>query len=191
MDGFSRFAISVLFLVLLAVLYVGILTVLAWLLGKFLRWLLRQPMVNRQVSRMQRKLREWWMRYKAEVIQIWEFASEVLIDPLFFGYIIFALFNRIEFIIGYTKIYPQYSFWQILNLDMENDMNFYAWFLVIFFLWTAGKAWKHRQEVRRDRKIENVLVAIAKKLGIDESEYSGLSSKEETQNKGEHFDAVL
>ncbi|MBC8276431.1 MAG: hypothetical protein H8E40_15880 [Chloroflexi bacterium] len=87
--------------------------------------------------------------------------SEVLIDPLFYGYALYVLVSRFESITNSTKDYPQYDFWRLLDLDMREDMNFYIVFMIIFILWIFGKSWKHRQELRRDKSVARSLEKIA------------------------------
>ena len=186
-----QFLLGILLIVFISTAWVLVLLALLWVLRLFtkdlVKWILKHKWAERQVSKAREQLQRWWVLNKPVLIHFWEFVSEILIDPLFFGYVVFVLFNRLESLIAYTKANPKYSFWQILNLDMENDMNLYAWFILIFFVWMVGKGWAHRQQVRNQRQIAKILEAIAKKVGVDENEYRITSPK---RNETKNDDAV-
>jgi len=43
-------------------------------------------------------------------------------------------------------------------------MSFYNWFLIVFFLWVLGRAWRYRQQAKNQRSIAKSLESIEKKL---------------------------
>ena len=126
------------------------------------------------------KYQEWWNKNKASIISLWEFTSEMLIDPMFYGYALYTLVRRLQSIAEYTKTYPQYSFTQLLNLDMETDMQYYIVFFVIFVLWMFWKSWKHRQEKSFQKNLNDKLDKLI-----------NMMEKKDNESKSEHFNSVL
>lgn len=174
------------------VLWLAIAALVGWVIGAIfgyaIRWLLKRKQVQGLVLAVQEGSRQWWNRHQVEAEGLFEFFWEIFIDPLFFAYVVFVLFNRFASITDYTQAHPESSFWQMLNLDMERDVNLYMWFLVIFSIWMMGKAWAHSQQTRERRTMTKALYAIAKKLGVEEGEYKTTPK----EGKGEdHFDSVL
>lgn len=166
----SRILIEILILIGIAVIWSGFLFAFIWIISKTLypliQWLLKREWVERQIFNTSQRIQEWWGRHKSYIIGLWEFTTEILIDPIFFGFVLVLLSSRLESIINYTKTNPQ-NFWTVLNYDMNNDFTFYIWFIVIFTIWEIGKAWKHRQEARRDKDIINSLDRINERLGSE------------------------
>jgi hypothetical protein len=177
-------ATAILALILVAVVYGFVLFFIFWIFWKIINYILCIKSVQILVSAIEKWVESWWKHYKIQLENIWEFISELIIEPLFFAYTIFVLFNKISSFTDYTKINPETNFLQMLNQDMNQDMNFYLFFMAIFFLWMLGKAWKHRKE-ESDQKVlvkilqdhdkliqENtrVLIAIARKLDVPEPE---------------------
>ena len=136
---------------------------------------------------LHQKYQEWWNRNKASVISLWDFTSETLIDPMFYGYALYTLVRRLQSIAEYTKTYPQYSFMQLLNLDMETDMQYYIVFLIIFALWMFWRARKHNSEMRFRRDMSTKLDDMNAKL----DKLTNIMEKKDDKPKSEHFDSVL
>ena len=84
------------------------------------------------------------------VIKFWELIS-VLIDPVFYGYVLVTLYQRVQAISEYAEGHPQYSSWQLLNADMESHMQYYIVLLIIFCVWLLAQVWKHNRQVDSDR----------------------------------------
>ena len=163
--SFSEVATRILTLIILVVVWVGVVAACLWGILAIATWfgklLLRRKVVEMLISYIQRKSQEWWIKNREHFISLWEFVSEILINPLFYGYVLYVLVNRFESITNYTKDYPQYNFWELLDLDMRADMDFYMVLVIIFTLWMFGRAWKHRQERRREKFIEKNLGEIS------------------------------
>lgn len=66
--------------------------------------------------------------------------------------------------------------------DMNNDVNFYMWFLIVFFLWVLGKTWTHNQQAKGQRKIENSLRHIEQRLGYSQESDIGSINKKIREN---------
>lgn len=200
--GFSEVATRILSLIILVVVLVGVVItcfgVIFAIATWFGKWLLRRKVVEMLISYIQRKSQEWWIKNREQVILLWEFVSEILINPLFYGYTLYVLVNRLESIDNYTKDYPQYNFWQLLDLDMRTDMDFYIVFIIIFTLWMLGRVWKHRQELQRQKSIEKNLGEISDELRDMNTKLGDLPTnvrrkleKEDDEPKSEHFKSVL
>ncbi len=89
---------------------------------------------------------------------------EAFIEPLLFPFAIFLLFERMLSLITYSQTYPEYSIWELLNMDMYIHEVWYIALFVIFILWALGKAWKNHQDDKRDKAILSALKNINDKL---------------------------
>jgi hypothetical protein len=103
--------------------------------------------------RLRQRLQEWWGRHKLQATWWWESTAIVLIDPVFYGYALVTLLQRLQAIQEYAQVYPQYSFEQLLDLDMTTHMQYYIALGIIFLLWMAWKVQRHAQEVRFERNV--------------------------------------
>jgi len=146
------------------VAYTGLVVAVFTVFGWSIKWLIKQPKVDKQLRRLNGWYQTWWTRNKAETTNMWEFLLQILIDPLFFAYAVYALFNRLGAISTAVAQNPQYKFWQLLDQEMESDPNFYAWFLLIFVVWVVGKSWRYQQQRATQRNITKSLNNIEKKL---------------------------
>ena len=130
---------TVLTAVLVLLVWIGLFGMVAWVISTALvhiiEWLRKQKQVQRLGMVVSQSVRLWWNRHEAAVGRLLEFGWEVLVNPLFFAFVVYVLFNRITSITDYVAAHPETSFWQQLNLDMEQDLNFYMWVLVIFIIW--------------------------------------------------------
>jgi len=158
--------------------------VISTALGYAIRWLRKQKQVQRLAEVVKQGGQSWWSRHEAESKNLFEFLWEMLIDPLFFAFVVFVLFNRITSIEDYVAAHPGTNFWSQFNLDMERNVNFYMLFLVIFTVWMMGKAWTHRRQETEQRTIRKaleantkVLEAIAQQMGVPESKYKTTDTK--------------
>jgi hypothetical protein len=145
--------ILIVFLIAVAAICYFMLQILYTGMAYFVKWLLGYKAVANFVGRIRRGIRMWYEKRKVYFISLWDFLSEVVISPLFWGYSIFALVTRIQSISDYAKVHPQYSFWQLLDLDMNADMSFYLIFIAVFIAWMSWRTWKHNQEVRYKKKL--------------------------------------
>jgi len=154
----------------------------AWIISTVLvfiiRWLPKQKQVQRLVMLIRQSWLSWWNRHRADAERLWEVLWEIFIDPLLFAFVVFALFNRITSITDYTAAHPGTNFWTQINLDMESNMSFYMFFLFVFTIWMMGKAWVRLRQETEQKTIRKaleantkVLEAIARQMGIPESEY--------------------
>jgi hypothetical protein len=176
--GLQKAVLGILVILVVAIIWFGILAVVTWVIAKTLKWLLGHTWAQRLVSVVQRKAQLWWERNRSEAERLWEAIYILFLDPLFFTYALFVLFNRLASLTDYTNAHPEYNFWQLLSLDMENNMNLYAGFMVVFFIWMLGKIWVENQRFREQKTMTKILYAIAKKLGIAESDYKITDTKQ-------------
>jgi len=167
-------------------------SVISMLLGYAIRWLLERKQVQRLGTAINQGVRLWWNRHEAAVERWLEFGWEALVNPLFFGFVVYVLFNRITSITDYVSTHPEISLWQQLNVDVEQDVNFYMWILIVFTIWMLGKAWIHGKQKYVERTITKaleantkVLAAIAKQIGVPESEYEVIDNKKQDAKVGE------
>jgi len=129
---------------------------------RFIKWLLSHKTVANLFERIRQKIRMWYGKYEKRFVSLWDFLSQIYIDPLFYGYALYSLVTRIQSLGDYAKTHPQYSLWQLLDLDTRNDMSFYIVFTIIFILWMAWKSWKYGEEVRYKKALLNKLESIEK-----------------------------
>jgi hypothetical protein len=123
---------------------------LVFRLGRiFYKWLSQRAFC----IRLHQRLQEWWGRHKLQATWWWESTAIVLIDPVFYGYALVTLLQRLQAIQEYAQVYPQYSFGQLLDLDMTTHMQYYIALGIIFLLWMAWKVQRHAQEVRFERNV--------------------------------------
>jgi flagellar biosynthesis protein FlhB len=101
---------------------------------------------------------------KASHTEFVEFFSDILIDPLFFAFTVFILFERIYAIINLTEANPEYSFWAVLEVDMHLNLWVYVLFLVVFGLWAILKGIKHRREKAEKEELNNTLNGLHKAI---------------------------
>ena len=179
---------AILILIVVGVIWVAFLYILLFIISKTLyplaKWILKQESVQRLLFKTRQLIDRFWERYKYQFIGLWEFTSEVLIDPIFLGFVIFTLDNRLQSLINYTQTNPQYNFWDLLNADMNKDTTFYFWFIAIFTIWVMGKTWKHNQDVKRDNKIIKTLNRIDEQLGSEPIDIPniGITNKQIREN---------
>jgi hypothetical protein len=196
---------AVLVLLVLLGLFALVASVIGMLLGYAIKWLRERKQVQRLGMVVSQSVRLRWNQHKPAVERWLEFGWEILVNPLFFGFMVYALFNRITSITDYVATHPEISLWQQLNADVEQDVNFYIWISIIFTIWMLGKAWIHGNQKYVERTIikvleantkaseantkaseastkasegsTKVLEAIARKIGVPESEYKVTDTK--------------
>ena len=173
----------VIFMLAIAGLFLGCFWVIFKVGTILYKWLSKRKFV----LLLRQKYQEWWNKKKTPVISLWEFTSEMLIDPIFYGYALYTLVRRLQSIAGYTETYPQYSFMDLLNLDMEADMQYYIVFLMIFVLWMLWRTRKHNSEMRFRKDMVTKLGDMNVKL----DKLTNIMEKEDDETKSEHFDSVL
>lgn len=153
-------ATAVLLLIGVALVYAGILFAIFWIVGKIVNFVLNIETVQRLLNAIMRWSESWWKLYKMRLQNLWEFMFEIIIEPFFFAYIIFVLFNKISSFSNYTKLHLGTNILDMFNQDMISDKSFYLFFMAIFFLWMVGKAWNHR----RQSDSQNVIITSLKRL---------------------------
>jgi hypothetical protein len=180
-------------LVLLSLLIFVVLAgwIIGAVLGYIIKWLLERKQVRRLGEFIRQGGQSWWSRHEAGFERLSEVLWEMVIDPLFFAFMVYLLFNRITSIKDYSAAHPGTNFWSQLGLDVEHNMNFYMVFLIVFYVWMLGKALVHRRQVTEQRAIKKMLEAntkaieantkvseaIARQMGISESEYKVTDTK--------------
>jgi hypothetical protein len=172
----------VLVLFIMASIFTAIGYSILWGLLQIYKWLFRQSWFSKRIIQIKNAVRKWWKKYLPDFTSLWEFFHEVLADPLFYGYALVVVVDRLQSISEYTKQYPQYTFFQLLDKDMNTDTIFYFTFYIIFMLWMLGKIWKHTQDVKNNRIITKSLKNIEVKLGCYEQQDIGLINKEIREN---------
>jgi flagellar biosynthesis protein FlhB len=101
---------------------------------------------------------------KAAYAEFVEFLSDIVIDPLFFAFTVFILFERIYAIINLTEANPEYSFWAVLEVDMHLNLWIYILFIVMFGLWAVLRGIKHRREKAEKEELNNTLNDLRKAI---------------------------
>ena len=162
-------------LVIMLAIYIAVLFTVYWILSRMFRWLYKMPWFNKLVSYIQVLLQQlyryvspqWQQLYKyaiPHINKLWSFISEILIDPIFYGYTVVAVYDKMQALSEYSKNFPQYGFWRILEADVNSDIGFWAAFFAIFTIWFSAKVWKHNQDVGDRRAITSSLESISKTL---------------------------
>lgn len=121
-------------MVLLALVVLGAITatityVFFGILLRIYRWLYKQTWFSRRVVQTQLAIRYFWSKYLPNLTNLWEYVYGIYADPLFYGYALVVVVDRLQSLREYAKQYPQYDYIQILEADMNADTTFY----VIFF----------------------------------------------------------
>ncbi|MFA5064458.1 MAG: hypothetical protein WC566_03230 [Dehalococcoidia bacterium] len=101
----------------------------------------------------------------------------LLFEPLFFGFTLFFLFNRFEFLIDYSREHPQYSLYELINKDMEMTPIIYIAFLICFVIWMAGKAILYRKAKDEHRQLVSLINSVKDKLDSIDSKLSRIDDK--------------
>jgi len=156
--------LATLMLILVIAGFVALFFGFVWLVSRvgqiFYRWLSQRGFY----IELRRRQQEWWKRNKMATTWWLESIAEVVIDPAFYGYVLVTLYQRVQAISDYAKTHPQYSVWQLLNVDMETHMQYYVVLFIIFIAWMFWKLEKHRKEViferNTNRKLDKVLDSI-------------------------------
>ncbi len=154
----QKTVLGILVILAVATLFATFFIVVFWIIAKILKWILSLTPAQRVLFAIQQTALSWWERHHLYVGNLWESTYELFIDPVFFAYAVFILFNRIAFLTDYTAQHPEYNFWQLLILDMEHNVSLYNGFLAVFFIWMLGKVWTHRQHIREQRATTKVLL---------------------------------
>jgi flagellar biosynthesis protein FlhB len=81
---------------------------------------------------------------------IWDFFTDVILEPFLFAFAVFWIFSHIQTIIDFTTANPSYSFWTRLWIDMHINSIFYIVFIVILFIWVFAKGLKYKKEKRNE-----------------------------------------
>jgi len=187
---------AVFILIVFAIAFAAVSYAVLWLIftcARYLgRWLLKHKVVSDFISSVRQQIHLGQTKYQRDIISLWEFFSEIIVDPLFYVYALYSLVNRFESFNAYAETYPQYNFWELLNLDMEADMNFYLIFMIIFFAWIMWKSWRRQQEVRYQKElakrfdsIEKALIELPNSIasGIEKSQEAIVDSLNKINNK--------
>lgn len=187
MDTSYQQALIAIFLVILTGVFTGVLfgaifLVIKKILQLLWEWLLNFHRFARLVSSIKQNIYQWWKRNLPNFGWLFEWLSEIIIEPFLFGYAIFALFNKFQSFTQFVSEHPDASFWQMFNLDARRDVNFYLFLYIVMFVWMFGKALKHRRENRNQKNIEDKLETISKQL-------TTISKNSKSQN-GKHRGAL-
>ena len=198
---FKQILAIALVLFTLATVFYAIIYSIGWILLRIYRWFYKQAWFATRVQKIQKVIHDWfytetpqekaiykWFKKrKPEFEKLADFCSEILIDPIFYGYALIALVDRLQSINEYAKQYPQYGFWRILDIDMRTDFSFYMVFMILFTLWMFSKVWKHNQDVKDKRVMTKSLANIAsilKKMNKKLDKLPG-NDKKDSGKKGE------
>jgi hypothetical protein len=158
---FRQILVLILALVSFAFLCAGAGYIVGWIISRILRWLFKQKWFSRRVKQWKTAWDNWWMGNKHIFEKFWAYISEVWTDVLFYSYALVVLVDKIEAFNQFTKQYPQYSTWELLELDMHTDTTFYIVFLIIFTIWLLNKIWRHNRDVKEKRELNKSLESIS------------------------------
>jgi hypothetical protein len=178
LERIFNIALALLILIVVAFIFTFIVYAVFWLIGKLLRRILSIPRIQSLLARTQQRLHEWMQKNSERIEVLWEYLSEVLIQPLLLAFIVTVLFNRIQDFIEYTAIHQDSSFWKLLEGDM-NTSSLYSWFSVVFCLWLFYKSYKIVKD-RNNRHQTN------KKL---DQIYDAIRGNDKCNS--DHFDSIL
>ncbi len=126
-----------------------------------------------------------YMRKNTERTSFFEAFYLLLFEPLFFGFTLFLLYNRFEFLIDYSRQFPQYSLYKLINKDIGMNPVIYIVFLVAFAIWMAGKAIQYRKAKDEHKLLVSLISSI--KCGLDsvDSKLSNIEKKIDGLKKDE------
>jgi hypothetical protein len=113
--------------------------------------------------------------WKQHLVSLWDWFADIILEPFLFAFAVFMLFSRIQSFLDYTTTHPQYSFWEILELDMEANTLIYVIFCIVVALWMLSKGIKYRRERRNQQRLNSTLEKIHTKLGEIETTLKNLA----------------
>jgi len=115
-------------------------------------------------TRVYKKCQEWVAANKNRIIFLWEYLSEIYIDPIFYILGLYFVTTRLDVVIANIKLYPEFTFLQLLEYDMEINMSYYIAFLVLFFLWILWRSWNYKNKKQNRELLTESLQSINDKL---------------------------
>jgi hypothetical protein len=148
----SFFVLILFMLAVMAIVYVPLFAIF-----KFIEFVSRQEFMQKFVNKLRTMIGEWWNKHKTPFMSIFEFVSEILIDPIFYGYAVAALYQRIQSVADYTENNIQYSFWELWDLDIQTDATFYTIFFIIFIIWVICRTWQSKQKALENKAVNDKL----------------------------------
>lgn len=86
-------------------------------------------------------------KQKKYIIPGWLWLTEVLIEPILWGFSVVILFSRLQIVLEASTGVS--SFWDNLEADMNSHLGLYFGFLFVFLIWAGLKALRIRWEYRR------------------------------------------
>jgi hypothetical protein len=94
-----------------------------------------------------------YREFKSNLSTLFDAFSVLILDPLLFTFVVFLIFTRIQAMVEYSYTFPQYSAWQLVDLDIASHKLLYIGFFIVFFLWMLAKSLQHRREVRYQKQL--------------------------------------
>jgi hypothetical protein len=147
----------------------------------FYKWLSQRGFFIRLRQRQQ----EWWNRHRISATWWGESIAIVVIDPVFYGYALVTLVQRLQAIQQYAVLYPQYNFWQLLDLDSRTHMQYYIALAVIFLIWAFWKIHQHSHDVRFEATTNTKLDKL-----LDSNKTLSETVKQNNENIGQLTESI-
>jgi hypothetical protein len=130
----SRVIYAILALLSIMVIYVAVLFTIFYAFSTIFRLLYKTVWFRRLLFRLQTRFQQT-INYISPIAKRLLSIVEILIDPIFYGYAIVAVYERVQNINQYTQVNPQYKFWNLLEANMNYDEGFWIAFYIIFTIW--------------------------------------------------------
>lgn len=92
--------------------------------------------------------------------RLWDFFSDIILEPFLFAFVVFMLFSRLQAIISYIVENPTYSFWKVLEVDVQLNPSLCIGFISVFTLWMTSKGVKYQKERSDKKQLSNTLEEI-------------------------------
>ncbi|HEY51024.1 MAG TPA: hypothetical protein G4O20_04380 [Dehalococcoidia bacterium] len=141
----TRIIYAILVLLSLTTIYILALRIVIKIFSVLFRLLYKTAWFRRLLFILQTKLQQAIDYTSPFIRRLWNLI-EVLIDPVFYGYSIVAVYDRVQVINQYVQNNPQYKFWDLLEANMNYDLSFWLAFTIIFTLWFFVRANTHMSD---------------------------------------------
>jgi hypothetical protein len=97
-------------------------------------------------------------KFKTKFWSWFDFLTVMLFDPLLFAFFVLLVFTRLLTIV--TSASLDKNIWELIRIDMEQNLGIYIGFLIVFVLWMIGKLRQHNQSVKDHRELISGIKSI-------------------------------
>jgi hypothetical protein len=95
------------------------------------------------------------------------FVYDSLYEPLFLGFTLYVVFNRLQNIVNYFNAHPHSKWWEVFSNEMNTNPILYTLFFILLVGWVLLKAIHTLREKQRDDAILKELKDIKKLIKGD------------------------